>query len=296
MFLDYNQNAKDRTIAAAYSVRPKPDARVSAPLSWDEIGACEPGDFTLATMPDRFKRVHDPHATMDQQACSIEGLLELSRRHAKEGLGDAPWPPHYVKQADEPPRVQPSRRRIPKRPLIEIGRAEKKDDALAGLERWRARHPEAAAHLQPADVLVDAMRGRFHTWTRIRVNLQHVPEELRPRIPMEATDKGRLTAREGQRIREVERRLDRSWLYDLRARRVRSTRARRDPSVTRPVPPSQRGPGAGMGFCGRSATARCRSTVGRESMEATTCPSRRRFHRDRALPETAAAPPARAAG
>ena len=180
VFLDYNQNAKDRTIAAAYSVRPKPDARVSAPLSWDEIGACEPGDFTLATMPDRFKRMHDPHATMDQQACSIEGLLELSRRHAKEGLGDAPWPPHYVKQADEPPRVQPSRRRIPKRPLIEIGRAEKKDDALAGLERWRARHPEAAAHLQPADVLVDAMRGRFHTWTRIRVNLQHVPEELRP--------------------------------------------------------------------------------------------------------------------
>ena len=162
------------------SVRPKPDARVSAPLSWDEIGACEPGDFTLATMPDRFKRVRDPHATMDQQACSIEGLLELSRRHAKEGLGDAPWPPHYVKQAEEPPRVQPSRRRIPKRPLIEIGRAEKKDDALAGLERWRARHPEAAAHLQPADVLVDAMRGRFHTWTRIRVNLQHVPEELRP--------------------------------------------------------------------------------------------------------------------
>jgi len=180
VFLDYNQNAKDRTIAAAYSVRPKPDARVSAPLSWDEIGACEPGDFTLATMPDRFKRVRDPHATMDQQACSIEGLLELSRRHAKEGLGDAPWPPHYVKQAEEPPRVQPSRRRIPKRPLIEIGRAEKKDDALAGLERWRARHPEAAAHLQPADVLVDAMRGRFHTWTRIRVNLQHVPEELRP--------------------------------------------------------------------------------------------------------------------
>jgi bifunctional non-homologous end joining protein LigD len=180
VFLDYNQNAKDRTIAAAYSVRPKPDARVSAPLSWDEIEACEPGDFTLATMPDRFRRVRDPHAAMDQQACSIAGLLELSKRHAKEGLGDAPWPPHYAKQAEEPPRVQPSRRRIPKRPLIEIGRAEKKDDALAGLERWRARHPEAAAHLQPADVLVDAMRGRFHTWTRVRVNLQHVPEELRP--------------------------------------------------------------------------------------------------------------------
>jgi DNA ligase D-like protein (predicted polymerase) len=186
VFLDYNQNAKDRTIAAAYSVRPKPDARVSAPLAWDEIEACEPGDFTMATMPDRFTRTGDPHATMDQHACSLDTLLDLSARHAKDGLGDAPWPPHYRKQADEPPRVQPSRRRIPKRPLIEIGRAERKDEALAGLERWRARHPQAAAHLQPADVLVDAMRGRFHTWTRIRVNLQNVPEDLRP--PQEALD------------------------------------------------------------------------------------------------------------
>jgi len=180
VFLDYNQNAKDRTVAAAYSVRPKPDARVSAPLAWEEIDACEPGDFTLATMPDRFTRSGDPHATMDQHACSIEALLELSARDAREGLGDAPWPPHYKKQADEPPRVQPSRRRIPKRPLIEIGRAERKEDALAGFERWRRRHPEAAAHLHPADVLVDAMRGRYHTWTRIRVNLQNVPEDLRP--------------------------------------------------------------------------------------------------------------------
>jgi bifunctional non-homologous end joining protein LigD len=186
VFLDYNQNAKDRTVAAAYSVRPKPDARVSAPLSWDEIDACEPGDFTLATMPNRYTSIGDPHSTMDEHACSLDALLDLSKRHAREGLGDAPWPPHYRKQADEPPRVQPSRRRIPKRPLIEIGRAEKKEDALAGLERWRARHPEAAAHLQPADVLVDAMRGRFHTWTRIRVNLQHVPEDLRP--PQEALD------------------------------------------------------------------------------------------------------------
>ena len=186
VFLDYNQNAKDRTVAAAYSVRPKPDARVSAPLSWDEIDACEPGDFTLATMPNRYTSIGDPHSTMDEHACSLDALLDLSKRHAREGLGDAPWPPHYRKQADEPPRVQPSRRRIPKRPLIEIGRAAKKEDALAGLERWRARHPEAAAHLQPADVLVDAMRGRFHTWTRIRVNLQHVPEDLRP--PQEALD------------------------------------------------------------------------------------------------------------
>jgi DNA ligase D-like protein (predicted polymerase) len=186
VFLDYNQNAKDRTVAAAYSVRPKPDARVSAPLAWEEIDVCDPGDFTLKTMPDRFKRIGDPHTTMDEHAGSLDGLLELAKRHAKEGLGDAPWPPHHQKQADEPPRVQPSRRRIPKRPLIEIGRAEKKDDALAGLERWRARHPGAASYLQPADVLVDAMRGRFHTWTRIRVNLQNVPEELRP--PQEALD------------------------------------------------------------------------------------------------------------
>src|SRR5262249_3780967 len=103
-----------------------------------------------------------------------------------EGLGDAPWPPHYRKQAGEPARVQPSRRRVPKHPLIEIGRAQKKEDALAGLERWKGRHPEAAAHLEPADVLVDAMRGRFHTWTRIRINLQHVPEGIRP--PQEALD------------------------------------------------------------------------------------------------------------
>jgi bifunctional non-homologous end joining protein LigD len=186
VFLDYNQNAKDRTVAGAYSVRPKPDARVSAPLFWDEIDSCDPGDFTLATMPKRFAEVGDRHADIDSQPCSLEALLELSARHEREGLGDAPWPPHYRKQKGEPPRVQPSKRRVPKHPLIEIARAQKKEDALAGLERWRQRHPRAAAHLQPADVLVDAMRGRFHTWTRIRLNLQHVPEEIRP--PQEALD------------------------------------------------------------------------------------------------------------
>jgi bifunctional non-homologous end joining protein LigD len=186
VFLDYNQNAKDRTIAAAYSVRPKPDARVSAPLTWDEIDVCEPGDFTMVTMPRRFAAIGDPHTAMDDRADTLESLLELSSRHEREGLGDAPWPPHYEKQPDEPARVQPSRRRVPKHPLIEIGRAEKQDDALAGLERWKARHPEAARHLAPADVLVDAMRGRFHTWTRVRVNLQHVPEDVRP--PQEALD------------------------------------------------------------------------------------------------------------
>jgi bifunctional non-homologous end joining protein LigD len=180
VFLDYNQNAKDRTIAAAYSVRPTADARVSAPLTWDEIDGCEPGDFTLATMPARFAAVGDRHASMDQHPCSLESLLELSAVQERDGAGDAPWPPHYQKQPGEPARVQPSRRRTSRHPLIEIGRAQRKEDALAGLERWRARHPEAAAQLEPADVLVDAMRGRFHTWTRIRVNLQHVPVDLRP--------------------------------------------------------------------------------------------------------------------
>jgi bifunctional non-homologous end joining protein LigD len=180
VFLDYNQNAKDRTIAAAYSVRPTVDARVSAPLTWQEIDDCDPRDFTLATMPARFGEVGHRHAPMDAAACSLDSLLELSERQEREGLGDAPWPPHYRKQAGEPARVQPSRRRTPKHPLIEIGKARKKQDAIAGLERWRARHPEAAAHLAPADVLVDAMRGRHATWTRIRINLQNVPAELRP--------------------------------------------------------------------------------------------------------------------
>jgi DNA ligase D-like protein (predicted polymerase) len=186
VFLDYNQNAKDRTVASAYSVRPTPDARVSAPLTWDEIANCDPADFTLATMPSRFADLGDRHQEIDGHPCSLASLLELSARHERDGLGDAPWPPQYRKQAGEPPRVQPSRRRTPKHPLIEIARAQRKDDALAGLERWRARHPDAARHLEAADVLVDAMRGRFHTWTRIRLNLQHVPEELRP--PQEALD------------------------------------------------------------------------------------------------------------
>ena len=179
VFIDYNQNAKDRTVAAAYSVRPTVDARVSAPLTWDEVDTCELGDFTLATMPARFAQLGDLHEGMDQQAGSLSSLLELSERHERDGLGDAPWPPQYKKQPGEPPRVQPSRRAT-KHPLIEIGRAERKDDALAGLERWKVRHAEAAAHLAPADVLVDAMRGRSSTWTRIRVNLQNVPDKLRP--------------------------------------------------------------------------------------------------------------------
>jgi bifunctional non-homologous end joining protein LigD len=186
VFVDYNQNAKDRTVAGAYSVRPTPEARVSAPLAWDEIDGCDPREFTLATMPARFAAIGDRHDGIDAHACSLEALLELSARHEREGNGDAPWPPHYRKQRDEPPRVQPSKRRVPKHPLIEIGRAQKKEDALAGLERWRARHPDAAAHLEPADTLVDAMRGRHQVWWRIRVNLQHVPVDQRP--PQEALD------------------------------------------------------------------------------------------------------------
>jgi DNA ligase D-like protein (predicted polymerase) len=186
VFIDYNQNAKDRTVSSAYSVRPTPDARVSAPLTWDEVPDCNPADFTLVTMPDRFARIGDRHADMDRHPGSLEALLELSARQEKEGLGDAPWPPHYVKQPGEAPRVAPSRRRVPKLPLIEIGIGREKADVLAGFERWKAKHPEAASHLQPADVLVDSLRGRHRTWTRVRVNLQHVPEELRP--PQEALD------------------------------------------------------------------------------------------------------------
>jgi hypothetical protein len=190
VFIDYNQNAKDRTVCSAYSVRPKPDARVSAPLAWGEIAECDPADFTLATMPARFNAVGDRHADIDAHPCSLEALLERSARDEREGKGDAPWPPHYRKQEGEPPRVQPSkrraapvkagRRRASTKPMLEIAKALKKEDALAGLERWKERHPDAAAHLEAADVLVDAMRGRFTTWTRIRVNLEHVPEALRP--------------------------------------------------------------------------------------------------------------------
>jgi hypothetical protein len=180
VFVDYNQNAKDRTVASAYSVRPKPHAPVSAPLSWEEVDSCDPGDFSLATMPARFAAIGDRHRDIDRNPGSLERLLELSARDERDGLGDAPWPPHYKKQRGEPARVQPSKARAAKHPLIEIGRAQRKEDALAGLDRWKARHPDVAAHLEPADVLVDSMRGRSSTWTRIRVNLQNVPVSLRP--------------------------------------------------------------------------------------------------------------------
>jgi DNA ligase D-like protein (predicted polymerase) len=178
VFVDYNQNAKDRTVASAYSVRPTPDARVSAPLSWEEVPDCEPSDFTLKTMPARYAKLGDLTSAMDDTASPLEPLLELAKRHEAEGLGDAPWPPHYKKQEGEPPRVQPSKRKT--MPLVTVAKAAKKADALSGLDRWRERHPEASPYIKEEDVLVDAMRGRYTTWTRIRVNLRNVPKELRP--------------------------------------------------------------------------------------------------------------------
>ncbi|HEY8988290.1 MAG TPA: hypothetical protein VIM39_04660 [Candidatus Limnocylindrales bacterium] len=234
VFLDYNQNAKDRTVASAYSVRPLPDARVSMPLHWDEVADVVAEDFTLATVPGIYAARGDAGAGIDEAVGSLEALLELSSRHEAEGLGDAPWPPNYAKQAGEPPRVQPSKARRPKTeyepgrgteggpppevaaeraaavaagdpnaglptewegggtrptptgrrktsiPVIEISRAATKAEALEGFERWKARHPNAAAALEPADVLVDGMRGRSSLWYRVRVNLSHVPEADRP--------------------------------------------------------------------------------------------------------------------
>lgn len=189
VFLDYNQNAKDRTTCSAYSIRPLPDARVSAPLAWDEVPDCDPADFTVATMPARYRALGDLAAGMDTAAGSLDGLLELAARDEAAGLGDAPWPPHFRKMDGEAPRVAPSRARKaggkartprPRMPLITIANSPDRDAALAGLERWRARHPEAAARLAPADILIDAMRGRSSTWTRIRINLRNVPEAERP--------------------------------------------------------------------------------------------------------------------
>ncbi|HUF54344.1 MAG TPA: DNA polymerase domain-containing protein [Dehalococcoidia bacterium] len=191
VFIDYNQNAKDRTVASAWSVRPTPDARVSMPLTWDEVPDCDPAEFTLVTAPKRFAERGDASDGIDEAAGSLDGLLELSKEQEAAGLGDAPWPPHYQKQEGEPPRVQPSKarkaatkgtgRRVPKHPLITIAKAEDEAKARAGLERWKKRYPKAAKHLAVDDILVDAMRGRFTTWTRIRVNLRHVPEADRPR-------------------------------------------------------------------------------------------------------------------
>ena len=194
VFLDYNQNAKDRTTCSAYSVRPLADARVSAPLTWEEVPDSEPADFTVLTMPARLAAVGDPHARMDESPGSLDALLDLAARDEAAGLGDAPWPPHFRKMEGEAARVAPSRakgaaksaarktgaRTRTKMPLIVVANSPDREAALAGLERWKARHPEAASHLAVDDVLVDSMRGRSSTWTRIRINLRHVPEASRP--------------------------------------------------------------------------------------------------------------------
>jgi bifunctional non-homologous end joining protein LigD len=224
VFVDYNQNAKDRTVASAYSLRPVPDVRVSTPLTWAEVPSCDPAEYTIGTMPERYAALGDPWAEMDEAAGSLDGLLELAARDEAAGLPDAPWPPHYEKQSSEAPRVQPSKRRSAGSggagsggagsggagsggagsggaarpqgagtggksptgrrqsvmPLIEVARAETKDEAMAGLERWKARHSEVWPRLEPADVLIDAMRGRSSVWYRIRLNLRHIPEAERP--------------------------------------------------------------------------------------------------------------------
>ena len=212
VFLDYNQNAKDRTTCSAYSVRPLPDARVSTPLHWHEVAECDPADFNVFTVPKRFAELGDPHSGMDDAPGSLEQLLELADQDEAAGLGDAPWPPHFRKTAGEAPRVAPSRARSTsskselssdksptsksvrtpakkgrvRMPLLVIANSPKKEAALAGLERWKRKYPEAANLLALDDVLVDTMRGRSSTWTRIRVNLRKVPEELRP--PQETPD------------------------------------------------------------------------------------------------------------
>jgi bifunctional non-homologous end joining protein LigD len=190
VFLDYNQNAKDRTTCSAYSVRPLLDARVSAPLDWREVPDCDPADFTVLTVPRRFAEIGDPHAAMNEEPGSLEKLLELAAKDEREGLSDAPWPPHFRKMEGEAARVAPSRAKgVPKQsrapsrakmPLIVIANSPSKEAALSGLERWKMKYPEAASLLAVDDVLVDSMRGRSSTWTRIRVNLRHVAEDLRP--------------------------------------------------------------------------------------------------------------------
>jgi bifunctional non-homologous end joining protein LigD len=222
VFLDYNQNAKDRTTCSAYSVRPLPDARVSTPLDWNEVPDCDPTEFTILTVPGRFERIGDPHADINSAPGSLEALLELADKDEAAGLGDAPWPPHFRKMEGEAKRVAPSRAkqfsvqlqegfgehrfrrqskkkaaateaasseggpkpkragRVSKMPLIIVAQSSDKAAAEAGLERWKAAHPEPTKLLAADDVLVDRMRGSAYVWYRIRVNLRNVPEELRP--------------------------------------------------------------------------------------------------------------------
>lgn len=192
VFLDYNQNAKDRTTCSAYSVRPLPDARVSTPLRWSEVPECDPAEFTILTVPKRFAEIGDPHAEINAMPGSLERLLELAAQDEAAGIGDAPWPPHFRKMEGEARRIAPSRARSAagkarvKMPLIVVANSPDKTAAMAGLARWKHKHADLIGFLAPEDVLVDSMRGRSSTWTRIRINLRHVPEALRP--PQEIPD------------------------------------------------------------------------------------------------------------
>ena len=279
VFLDYNQNAKDRTVACAYSVRPLPDARVSTPLTWDEVATVEAEAFTIDTVPARYAAIGDPGAGIDDAVGSLDALLELSARDEAEGLGDAPWPPNYAKQAGEPPRVQPSKARRPpseyepgrgeaggpppevaaeraaavaagdteRRPPDRVGRFEADADrpaqdvdpgrrdrpgrvqgrgALEGLERWKARHPDIVEYLEPADILVDGMRGRSALWYRVRVNLIHVPEDEAAR-PGAARIRLRPVGGHGHRGVEGRHRRVRGRVARRRSRRRPNQRRRR---------------------------------------------------------------------
>jgi bifunctional non-homologous end joining protein LigD len=206
VFIDYNQNAKDRTVASAYSVRPVPDARVSAPVTWDELPACELGDFTLATVPARFAAIGDPAAGMDGSVGSLERCSNCPRGRPRPGratrrgrplrqgarraaashavAGPQGWrrgadrqtpaaaSPPAAAVSDRPPRLQEATDRD--RPRGNQG------GGAGRFERWKSRHEDVVPHLEPADLLVDSMRGRFTLWYRIRVNLEHVPVAERP--------------------------------------------------------------------------------------------------------------------
>jgi len=172
VFVDFNQNAKDRTVASAYSVRATPDARVSTPLRWDEVADCDPAAFTIATVPERFADIGDPWEGMDDAAGDLDGLLTLA-----EELGPAEKAPKGARRGGASAGTG---RRQSVMPLIEIARTKTKDEAMAALDTWRQRYPAAADRLAPSDVLVDGMRGPSSIWYRIRINLQHVPDDQRP--------------------------------------------------------------------------------------------------------------------
>ncbi|HET8877881.1 MAG TPA: DNA polymerase domain-containing protein, partial [Arthrobacter sp.] len=176
VFVDFNQNAKDRTVASAYSIRPLPDARVSTPLSWEEVASARPEQFTVLTVPARFARSGDPHEGIDDAVGSLDGLLALAAE-----LGPAEKAPRGSGGSAGPGG---SGRRQSAMPLVEVARTRTKPEALAALEEWKGRHPDLVPALHPADVLVDGMRGSSSLWYRVRINLQHVPEGKRP--PKEA--------------------------------------------------------------------------------------------------------------